>query len=234
MSAESRILRYLKENPGATPRLIADALGLSLSQVRVALNRLRDSGHVVRVPGEGYYVRVSAEPVNLGESDLGFDRGPPGGRGDDIALKFEKLRETVEQLADRVGRLEKEVKEIRVTLDALARSPQEHRSRAQADQGLHEDAAIRELRARRVVKISELASAASRTLDDYVKAGLVVLVSDLAVDAEFYNRFLDRFPIKKLEMARLSNEERELMNAMIKEGIVYLYGGREYRLTSRS
>ncbi len=234
MSVESRILRHLKENPGATPRLIADALGLPLNQVRIALNRLRDAGYVVRVPGEGYYARVPAEPADLGEADTGPGAGLSGGGVSGAALRFEKLSEVVEQLVERVGKLEKEVKEIRVTLDALVRSSQEPRSRAQAGQGSREDPVLRELKARKVMKVGELASTAARPLEEYVRTGSVVVISDVAVDADFYNSFLNRFPIKKLDAVKLSSEERELMNAMIREGVVYLYGGREYRLTSRT
>ena len=230
MSVELRILRYLKENPGATPRLIADALGLPLSQVRIALNRLRDSGRVVRVPGEGYYARAidssSFEEAEM-ESSAEIRK-----QKDDLSLDIEKLREEVGHLVTRVNKLEKEIKEIKVALEALTKASQEVKPRPLPDQDLAEDKAIKELKSKKVMKLSEVLSIAKRPIDEYVKAELIVVISDLAVDSEFYKSFSSKFPIKKLEVSKLSHEERELMNAMIKEGVVYLHCGREYRLTS--
>lgn len=232
MSVESRILRYLRENPRATPRLIADALGLPLNQVRLALNRLRDSGQVVRVPGEGYYARVSTNSGSTEEVEAVSDSGLGRRRGDEASHNLEKLRETVDHLVGRLDKLEKEVKEIKVTLEALTRTNLEFRVRPTTGQDLREDSVIRELRSKKVMKVGEVLTSAPRPLDEYVKAGLLKIVADLAVDQDFYNKFLSKFPIRKLEVTRLSNEEKELMNAMIREGIVYLHCGREYRLTS--
>ncbi|MEM1622750.1 MAG: helix-turn-helix domain-containing protein [Sulfolobales archaeon] len=230
MSVELRILKYLKENPGATPRLIADALGLPLSQVRIALNRLRDSGHVVRVPGGGYYARAT-DSTSLEEAETESNVELKRQRSEHI-FDIEKLREEVSHLTARINKLEKEVKEIKVALEALTRAGQEVRPRSPAEQGLGDDRTIKEIKSRKVMKLSELLAIAKKPIDEYVKAGLIVVVSDLAVDSEFYKNFSSKFPIKKLEVSKLSYEEKELMNAMIKEGIVYLHCGREYRLTS--
>lgn len=231
---ESRILKYLRENPGATPRLIADALGLSLNQVRIALSKLRDAGHVVRVPGEGYYARAVTDSANLEEAEEASDLRLEKQKGNTLAtnVNLEKLREEVSQLASRISKLEKEVKEIKVTLEALTRVGRELKPRASPEREPNEDSIIKELKSRKVMKVSEILAAAAKPLDEYVRSGLIVIVSDLAVDPEFYNRFLSRFPIRKLEVSKLSSEEKELMNAMIKEGVIYLHCGREYRLTS--
>ncbi|MEM4550429.1 MAG: hypothetical protein QXG82_03220, partial [Sulfolobales archaeon] len=115
---------------------------------------------------------------------------------------------------------------------ALTKVGQEVRPRSLLEQDLNEDRTVKELKSRKIMKLSEVIAIAKKPIDEYVKAGLVVVVSDLAVDSEFYKNFSSKFPIKKLEVSKLSYEERELMNAMIKEGIVYLHCGREYRLTS--
>lgn len=232
MSVEWKILRYLKENPGATPRLIADALGLPLSQVRIALNRLRDSGQVVRVPGEGYYARAAADPTVLDAQEAGAEVELRGQRGGGLASALEKLSEEIALLTSRVDRLEKEVREIKVTLEALSKAGQEQKPRAVPGQEFREDKVIRELKTRKVMRVGDALTLAAKPLDEYVRDGVIVVVSDLAVDPEFYERFLSKFPIRKLDVPRLSDEERELMNAMIREGAVYLHGGREYRLAS--
>ena len=228
MSLESRVLRYLRENPGATPRLIADALGVPLSQVRLALNRLRDSGQVVRVPGEGYYARAAG---SLQDSEDAPEVGQGGPTPRIPSEELGGLREAVDLLASRVERLEKEMREIKIVVEALAKAVQEPRARAPSEQEARADRLIRDIRARKLMRVGEALAVASKPLEEYVRAGVVRVVSDLVVDAEFYEQFLGRFPIRRLDVPKLSEEERELMNAMIKEGIVYLHGGREYRVT---
>jgi DNA-binding Lrp family transcriptional regulator len=223
LSIEAKIIKYLRENPGATPRLIADALGIPLNQVRLALNKLRDAGYVVRVPGEGYYARSSTSDVGL--EDAGdYSRT---GIGSGVELVSE-IKSVVDQLAIRVDRLEKEVKEIRLALEALIKASADSRPKV-SPHGTGEDRLAKEVKFRKVMKISEALAMTSKPIDEYVKSGVIKVVSDLVVDPEFYSAFLGRFPIKKSEILSLSDEERTLMNAMIKEGIVYLHGGREYR-----
>lgn len=229
MSLELRILRYLKENPGATPRLIADALGVPVSQVRQALNRLRDSGQVVRIPGEGYYARAVGTIPDLVETPETEQRR----HEEDLRSRptFEELREVVYTLASRVERLEKDMKEIRIAIEALTKAIQESKSRSSSEQEPHVDRLIRDIRAKKLMKVNEALILATKPVEEYVKAGIIRVVSDLVVDAEFYEKFLNKFPIKRLDIPRLSDEEQTLISAMIKEGIVYLHGGREYRVS---
>ncbi|MCX8184452.1 MAG: winged helix-turn-helix domain-containing protein [Sulfolobales archaeon] len=230
MSVESKIIKYLKENPGATPRLIADALGLPMSQVRLALSKLRDSGYVVRVPGEGYFVRVAADSRSVVEVEVNHNSELKRERGYSVTQFIERIREAVDSLTGRVDKLEKEVKEIKLTLEALSRAIQEPRQRVSTSSESREDIVVKELKSKKIMKISELLAMATKPLEEYIETGVLKIVSDLAVYFEFYNYFVGRFPIGKLEVSKLSSEERELMNAMIKEGMVYLHSGREYRL----
>lgn len=187
---------------------------------------------MVRVPGEGYYARAVVGLTNLEEAEATPEAGLRGQMGDTLTFTLEKLREEVVRLTNRVDRLEKEVREIKVTLEALTKAGQEPRSRTTSSQELREDKVIKELKTRKVMRISDVLAIAAKPLDEYVREGAITIVSDLAVNPDFYSRFLSKFPIKKLDVSRLSSEERELMNAMIKEGVIYLHGGREYRLTS--
>jgi DNA-binding Lrp family transcriptional regulator len=221
LSVEQRILRYLRENPGATPRAIADALGISLTQVRVVLNRLRDLGYVTRVPGGGYYARAMQSPANASEVEVEGTSATPTGVLDVV----KRLESEVRELRQRLEKLEKEVRELRITVESLSRT------RVQQTQEQSQDRFTKEVKARKVLKLSEALAIASKPLDEYVKAGVVKVFADLVVDREFFEEFSRKFPIKRAQLNELSDIERELLNSLIKEGLVYLHGGREYRLS---
>ncbi|MCC6046601.1 MAG: winged helix-turn-helix transcriptional regulator [Desulfurococcaceae archaeon] len=223
MSVEQRILRYLRENPGATPRAIADALGISLTQVRVVLNRLRDLGYVTRVPGGGYYARAMQSPANASEVEVEGTSATPTPTG--VLDVVKGLESEVRELRQRLEKLEKEVRELRIAVESLGRT------RVQQSQEQLQDRFTKEVKARKVLKLSEALAIASKPLDEYVKAGVVKVFADLVVDREFFEEFSRKFPIKKAQLNELSDMERELLNSLIKEGLVYLYGGREYRLS---
>ncbi|MCS7098733.1 MAG: winged helix-turn-helix transcriptional regulator, partial [Sulfolobales archaeon] len=165
MSVESRVIRYLKENPGATPRLIADALGLSISQVRLALSKLRDSGYVVRIPGEGYYVRASIDSRDLEVAEADYGLKSRKEEGGNLTQLIERIRETVDGLASRVDRLEKEVKEVRLVLEALTKANQEAKLRPSATSEVREDPVVKELKNRKIMKVSEVLAIATKPLE---------------------------------------------------------------------
>ncbi|RLG78799.1 MAG: hypothetical protein DRO10_02110, partial [Thermoprotei archaeon] len=58
MSVDRKVLAFIKLNPGATPREIADGLGLPYNTVRGAILRLREAGYLIRSSRGGYVVRV--------------------------------------------------------------------------------------------------------------------------------------------------------------------------------
>ena len=221
MNVEQRILRYLKENPGATPRAIADALGISLAQVRALLNRLRDSGYVTRVPGGGYYARTSPSPDATSEVDLERASNTPAV----VPSIIKELEDEIKELRQRLDRLEKEIRELRIVVDSL------NRAKVQQAQEQTQDRFIKEIKMRKALKLSEALAIATKPIDDYVKVGAVKVFADLVVDREFFEEFSKRFPIRKTQLSELSDEEREILNSLIREGLVYLYGGREYRLS---
>ncbi len=221
MNVEQRILRYLKENPGATPRAIADALGISLAQVRIVLNRLRDSGYVTRVPGGGYYARTLPSPDTTSEVDVERASGTPAV----VPSTIKELEDEIKELRQRLDRLEKEVRELRIVVDSLSRA------KVQQAQEQTQDRFIKEIKMRKALKLSEALAIAIKPIDDYVKAGAVKVFADLVVDREFFEEFSKRFPIRKTQLNELSDEEREVLSSLIREGLVYLYGGREYRLS---
>ncbi len=108
---EERLLSYLREHPGSSPREIADALGESLTVVRVILNRLRDRGVVARGEEGRYYV-VASTVHGVGRSDVRRHVSYVMQSADLDAIVL-KLRE----LEERVERLEEELDKIRRRLE---------------------------------------------------------------------------------------------------------------------
>jgi biotin operon repressor len=117
MSVEDRVLSYLRVNPGATPREIADALGISLASVRIAINRLRELGYVIRSSKGGYVVRVSQElptPTEIVSNTRSTVQDSQQGISFDSIIKLlNELSSKVSELEGRVGKLEKEVNYIK-------------------------------------------------------------------------------------------------------------------------
>jgi len=76
---DRKVLAFLKNNPGATPREVADALGLPYNVVRHALLRLREAGYVIRSSRGGYLVRVgfpTLDDVEVTQSRESNDQRP--------------------------------------------------------------------------------------------------------------------------------------------------------------
>ncbi|ABM80562.1 BlaI/MecI/CopY family transcriptional regulator [Hyperthermus butylicus] len=103
---EERLLSYLREHPGSSPREIADALGEPLQRVRAALARLRNRGLVARGE-EGHYYVVAPAVRGLSRREV---RRPVSttlhGDLDALVEAIEDLRRRIEELEERVARLE--------------------------------------------------------------------------------------------------------------------------------
>lgn len=217
MGVEERVLAYLRGSPGATPREIADALGVSLGAVRVALVRLREAGLVVRSSRGGYVARVSGARA---DADLA-PASTPGGSVDAASLvrTISELVGRVNEIAERLSRLESEVRHIKRSLPEAGVAPR----RAE------EDRLLAALKLRGILGIEEARSMASRPLEEYVGYGRAVVVGEFVVSPEFLSRLRSKFPIRVSELSSLSPEEQELLRVLVKTGYAYLHSGSEYR-----
>ncbi len=235
MNVDKKVLQFLKDNPGATPREIADALGIPLSLVRISLTRLRESGHVVKSSRGGYLVRVSRliDLKEYGES-LNLSRGSVPQT--DIERIFESLNEIkkdINELRNRLDKVESEIRIIKLALRHHLQLPNvgnERRVTFEERRKTHHDKLIEELTKRKIMHINEAKSYAKYSIDTYVAKGDVVLVSNYLVLKEFFDELKRKFPIRVSDVKKLSNEEKLLLDAMVRDGLVYLHGGREYRL----
>ncbi len=226
-SVERRVLSYLKSNPGATPREVADALGLPYRVVRVAIMRLRESGYVVRSSRGGYLVRVSMpSPDTSSVTAQGRVSGSESISIAELVDLIESLRSDVNELKARVGRLEQELNLLKKGLSSTVVSKKVRAGRMSHPQ----DPLLATLRGHGVVRLSEARKLAVRNISEYVSEGKVVPIGEYLVDPEFLSSFKQRFPLRVSDVRGLSEVERNLLNALIKEGLVYLHAGREYRL----
>lgn len=231
-----KIIEYLKSNPGAMPREIADALGVSIGMVRIALLRLRESGYLVRSGKGGYVVKSGAgdletrrladagtyeEPreqvrkeVNeLVERDLIALREHLDAELSELRNEVNELRKIVESLGDRVSKIETEFTLLMKSLKP-EKKVKEEVSKAGGDAIMRVDVA----RSRGI------------SVDSLVRSGNYVVVGNYVVLQSFMEEFRRKFPIPLKEVKNMKDEERELLNAMVSEGLAYLHAGREYRL----
>ncbi|OYT52078.1 MAG: hypothetical protein B6U73_00620 [Desulfurococcales archaeon ex4484_204] len=228
MSVDRRVLTFLRNNPGSTPREIADALGLSINTVRVAIARLREAGFIMRSSRGGYVAKVVA-PSSLLEEGHQWDRGAEISGTDTLS----ELREEIASLAKDVNYIKKRLERMETEINIIKKALQSSLKQSRADlcrTAREEDKLLAELRSRMVIPINEAKQLTSKPLETYVVKRDLVLVSKYTVLRSFYEEFKKKFPIKLNEVKRLSAAEKGLLDAMIKDGMVYLHGGREYRL----
>lgn len=230
-SIEDMVLAYLKKNPGSNPRKIADALGLSLTRVRIALLRLRDRGQVVRT-SRGYV--AVAQPRDLEAYQV---RGPPasqaGIRAAEASSRLDALEKRMSVLEARLDALEEKLGMLAKELEKLGETLKRGGGRGPRIRGARPR--VRELgevlEERKVIRLDEARRyAVSRSLKDYLDSGEAVFLGGLIVGKDFYDEFRSRFPVPVGEVSRLSREEKMLLEAMVSEGLAYLHAGREYRL----
>jgi len=220
---DRKVLAFLKNNPGATPREVADALGLPYNVVRYALLRLREAGYVVRSPRGGYLVRVGFPALDDIESTQSKNDDMQSGISTaELISIIEELRSMVMDLKAKVDRLEQEINLLKKGIPA-------HRSRQRKDKKAT-DPLLNVLSSKGLITLGEARKLASKPIEAYVNEGVAIPVGNYLVSPEFLDNFKKKFPLSVSEIEKMSPEERGLLDSLIKEGLVYLHAGREYRI----
>lgn len=233
-----KIIEYLRSNPGATPREIADALGVSIGMARVALLRLRESGYVVKSVKGGYFVksgvrdlsafsgssregasgsavRESSEPVaTQSVSSSSSVRSTLEPELSSLKDELKSLREVVNTLTERVAKLEEE-------FNLLMKSLKTERKAREVEPAKAAEGSV--------MRVDEVRSR-GLSVDSLVRSGNYLIVGNYVVSHDFLEGFRRKFPISLRDAKNLTREERELLDAMVSEGLAYLHAGREYRL----
>ncbi len=117
---EERILAYLRDHPGSSPREIADALGEPISHIRRALTRLRDRGLVARGE-EGRYYAVASAVKGISPRELRRNVRH------DLKPDLEALVEVLEELEARLSSLERRLRRIEVMVEEHLKCHEEAR-----------------------------------------------------------------------------------------------------------
>lgn len=113
MSLEEEIINYLRENPGASIREIAEALGLSYSIVRSILYKLRNSG-VVSKSEKGFYILRERTRY------ISPKRGVTQTSINVISDNVEYLRSSINEIMKRIENLEMKYENIHKDLAYLS------------------------------------------------------------------------------------------------------------------
>ncbi|MEM2590714.1 MAG: winged helix-turn-helix transcriptional regulator, partial [Zestosphaera sp.] len=116
-----KIIEYLKSNPGAMPREIADALGVSIGMVRIALLRLRELGYVVRSGKGGYVVKSGAGDLGARKSVEDFYEETQKQAKREASTRAEKDSSTLREHLDiEISELRNEVNELKKIVESLS------------------------------------------------------------------------------------------------------------------
>ncbi len=220
---DRKVLAFLKNNPGATPREVADALGLPYNAVRYALLRLREAGYVIRSPRGGYLVRVGFPALDDIEATQSKNNDTqPSISTAELVSVVEELRSMVMELKAKVNRLEQEINLLKKGIPA-------RRTRQRKDKKVA-DPLLSMLSSKGLITLSEARKLASKPIEAYVNEGVAIPVGNYLVSPGFLDNFKKKFPLSVSEIEKMSPEERALLDSLIKEGLVYLHAGREYRV----
>jgi len=240
---EKKILAFLKENPGANAKEIAEALGVSYGRVQSALYRLRDKGVIIKT-GFGYAVSSLKEPFTLYEEELkGKHVSAPSDKLMEVLRNLKSLEEILNTLLAEHHRLDKDVKSVTERVNTLQKELEALKKKVNElygaiktfhvkwkEKSVLEDRLISELKREKVIDISIARNLALKSIEEYVRSGTVIVISSLVVYREFYEEFKKKFPIPKEQVRELNEKEKLLLRALVDEGLAYLHRGIEYRL----
>ncbi|MEM1821677.1 MAG: DUF4423 domain-containing protein [Zestosphaera sp.] len=230
-----KIIEYLKSNPGAMPREIADALGVSIGMVRIALLRLRELGYVVRSGKGGYVVKSGAGDLGARKSVEDFYEETQKQAKREASTRAEKDSSTLREYLDiEISELRSEVNELKKIVESLSDRVNKIETEftllmksLKTEKKVREE--VSEASVDAIVRVDILRNRGV-SVDSLVRSGNYVVVGNYVVLHSFMEEFKKRFPISLREVKNLKDEERELLNAMVSEGLAYLHAGKEYRL----
>ncbi len=245
MSLERKIIEFLRENPGANAREIAEALGVSYGRIQAALYRLREKGAIIKT-GFGYAVSHTLRNYleEYRETEIGrgntkttqlmekareaFERRIKELEKamNELFKQYSTLKESMETLSKRLEQLLNDVKNLERKVNGLSKIisniPAKHKE--------EKDRFLIILKKEGIMDVGKARNLAIRSLEEYVRSNNVVAVSSFIVDREFYEKFKSKFPIPKDKVSNLSEKEKTLLRALVDEGLAYLHRGIEYRL----
>ncbi len=141
----------------------------------------------------------------------------------------EDLLRTVEK---RIADIEKEIRMLENTLSNLKQELEKTKEelRKAMLHGKREKKKDEKGLPKPIMPINEAMSVLGSSFNTLVYQGKIEVVGRLAVDREYYNEFIKKFPLPVRDAEKLSPMEKTLLEEMKRDARVILYAGKEYRL----
>lgn len=239
-----KILEAMRDNPASSLKNIASLIGVNVNLVKTIAYKLKSQGYIERT-GRGYVLterglrllkymekrtkettQLTEKPIEeikpeitptltsieeRRESSLRYEQIP----------EMSELIQTLREISDKIRELEKRL----VNLEAQVHSIEKALVSTQRKTGSFSLETP-------VMTYNEAVSKYGPQIEKLLSENKVIRVGSLVVDLEFYNYFRSKFPIKTIDVDKLSIHERQLLEEMRKEALVVLHAGREYKLVS--
>lgn len=247
-----KVLKFLNEYPGATIKDVAQGLNISTGLARAVLYRLKNKG-LIEKAGQGYVLTVSGEKMlgkhkekesktveeTVSQKKEIISREAPREtpilqqQPSQQAIESPRLDE-LEELLSRINRIEKDIAGLEQTIKALKKELSIIRKEIETRLSKPKTGHGKGKRLDRLPKPIMSFIEAQQVLGDDIRVmiytGKAIPIGSLVVDSDYYNEFISRFPLSRREADKLSEQEKILLEELKKEGRIYLYAGKEYRL----
>jgi len=255
----AKVLLYLRDNPGATLKDLAQAFNLNPVTARSIIYRLKSGGYVEKA-GNGYtltskgewfvsnVILKGAEKIEM-QAEVEKREGSKPLRAEEVGGQAEVRKtpppatgkaELETDLLERLSTLEKEVESLREAVKNLAQELAELKkklglaTKPSTTEREREEKRVRSLEAlpKPVMNLREALEVLGPSLDRLRGEGRVEVIGSLVVDKHFYESFKKKFPIPLNEVDNLDPMEKLLLEEMRRDARVIIHAGREYRLVA--
>ncbi|WFO75252.1 hypothetical protein J4526_09340 [Desulfurococcaceae archaeon MEX13E-LK6-19] len=257
-SLTTRVLLFLKDYPGASVKDVASYLGININLARAILYRLKNKGIIEKV-GNGYILTKSGEYVvgkistteqviqqeqETKQEALVQQKTMQVSKPKEEAITRKDIKDTnnIKAVTHDIKSIEKNLENIEKKITALENELLHLKEelanirtlikkiKEKSVERIKTKRHVEEKLPRPVMPVLEAERVLGEKLRSLTYTGKIVIIGSLAVDGEFYQAFLSKFPISRRNAEKLPEDEKILLEEMKKEGKVYLHGGKEYRL----
>ena len=250
-SLTHKVIEYLRDNPGASVKDIALALGISTNLARAIVYRLKSKG-LLEKSGRGYILTSYAESMisktlherkeeKVKETTSFKEGGETKVEETIVETKAVEERENITAqkaysvIERRLSDIESKIRELENMLNEVKNEFNKIKKiymRIRSVKNEKSGASVTEKIQKPVMSIVEAKQLYGDHLTTLIYTGKVVVVGSLVVDSSYYNKFLSKFPISRKDAEKLPEPEKILFEELRKEGRIYLHCGKEYRLIS--
>lgn len=237
-----KIIEFIYNNPGASTKDVAQGIGISINLARAILYRLKSKniidksahGYVLTDIGESIARKIASrfreetkseevekmEKIVKKHKELeGIESSNRGAISDlgELENKLRSLEEKIISLDKILSSLKRELRSLKKSLDEAKKSGTKRKRRI-------------DRLPKPIMSFMEARDLLGDSFHSLIYSGKAIVIGSLVVDSDYYNDFINRFPISRKEAEKLSEQEKLLLEQLKNEGKIYLYAGKEYRL----